>query len=336
MVTDYNLSVLDVYRSATLRLLHNDLEMLAYAGSHLRRQEWPSWIRDWRIKKNTNTLQRFNCWIPGSFFSEVCMSPKDMNVLMVSGVPISSVRTTWPVQRHGHGESRYLNLERFREYFGDSGNASIVSLEMLCRVIFARVFDEYYSPSPKPSHASFERSILELQQLVQKQSSLSIEVPTGPSSPFCETHRPCHERALFLSEHNQLGVGPKNSKPGDVVFLLLGWSNPFVLRPVRRPDGTVYQLVGECYLDGHAHDEAVLGPLPSGYEAMMYSPSRPLEEYTQAYYNTTTGDIQRLDPRILPHRSKFTEAEWNMYENEYRLTADMARKIGAPLQNISL
>ncbi|KAK5735304.1 Folylpolyglutamate synthetase [Elasticomyces elasticus] len=54
-------------------------------------------------------------------------------------------------------------------------------------------------------------------------------------------------RRCFVTQQGRLGLGPLDTQPGDVVAMLSGTSNPFILRPL---DGGQYQLVGASYVDG--------------------------------------------------------------------------------------
>ncbi|KAI1179053.1 heterokaryon incompatibility protein-domain-containing protein [Nemania sp. FL0916] len=62
-------------------------------------------------------------------------------------------------------------------------------------------------------------------------------------------------RSLFRTKTGQVGRGAFSNSPGDEVWLLAGGNVPFTLRKVsdRR-----YRLVGECYVHGIMHGEAVV------------------------------------------------------------------------------
>jgi hypothetical protein len=65
------------------------------------------------------------------------------------------------------------------------------------------------------------------------------------------------DRALFLTEKGYIGLGPDRCKAGDVVAVLAGVDVPFVLesRAVSKKDA--FYLVGEAYVHGAMHGEAV-------------------------------------------------------------------------------
>lgn len=62
-------------------------------------------------------------------------------------------------------------------------------------------------------------------------------------------------RRFFVTEEGHMGLGPRLTKPGDLVCVLLGSQVPFILRAV----GDWDVLVGECYCHGVMEGEAVRG-----------------------------------------------------------------------------
>lgn len=61
---------------------------------------------------------------------------------------------------------------------------------------------------------------------------------------------------MFITDNAKavLGTGPEGLCVGDVVCVLFGGQVPFILRP--NPDGN-YTLIGECYVSGIMHGEAL-------------------------------------------------------------------------------
>ncbi|KAH8744932.1 heterokaryon incompatibility protein-domain-containing protein [Hyaloscypha finlandica] len=65
--------------------------------------------------------------------------------------------------------------------------------------------------------------------------------------------RTVSERTFFTTEKGNLGSTGVAIKEGDQVFVALGCSYPFLVRP----EGDAYRIVGECYLDGFMNSEAL-------------------------------------------------------------------------------
>ena len=61
-------------------------------------------------------------------------------------------------------------------------------------------------------------------------------------------------RRIFRTRDNLIGIGPRSLQVDDCIFILPGANVPFLLR--KRADGT-YKLVGEAYVHGIMHGEAL-------------------------------------------------------------------------------
>lgn len=70
------------------------------------------------------------------------------------------------------------------------------------------------------------------------------------------TRAPGPGRAFFVSTTGFIGLCPKNTIPGDEIYILLGAATPFVIRV---PEDKVVRFVGECFVLGVMHGEAVEG-----------------------------------------------------------------------------
>ena len=66
-------------------------------------------------------------------------------------------------------------------------------------------------------------------------------------------HRHCLGRKLFSTLSGHIGIGNGTLESGDLVCVFLGGMTPFIIRPVDQK----YKFVGECYLHGIMHGEAL-------------------------------------------------------------------------------
>ncbi len=71
--------------------------------------------------------------------------------------------------------------------------------------------------------------------------------------------RICQNRCLFVTTGGFLGLGPANSKLGDIVHILGGANMPIILRPF----GGYFGVVGDCFIHGIMDGEAI-GALKEG------------------------------------------------------------------------
>ena len=88
----------------------------------------------------------------------------------------------------------------------------------------------------------------DLRQLAEEAESKHIEEQWSRSANGASKNR-----IFAKTEKSYYVLGPKVTKPGDVVCVLFGGKLPFCLRPL----GDRYLLVGECYVHGLMNGEAM-------------------------------------------------------------------------------
>ncbi|KAK4451031.1 heterokaryon incompatibility protein-domain-containing protein [Podospora aff. communis PSN243] len=85
-------------------------------------------------------------------------------------------------------------------------------------------------------------------------------------------------RACHQTDHGSFVIGTDAALAGDKLFVILGCPNPMLLRLVEGSQNS-YQIVGHCLHPGYMNGEALLGPLPEGWEA-SYQHGIPIPLYT--------------------------------------------------------
>jgi Heterokaryon incompatibility protein (HET) len=70
---------------------------------------------------------------------------------------------------------------------------------------------------------------------------------------------------FFTTTSGYAGLGPNPCQPGDKIVIIFGCASPLVLRPI----GSHYELVGECYVHGIMHGEAMRDPLNRESETVV-------------------------------------------------------------------
>lgn len=68
----------------------------------------------------------------------------------------------------------------------------------------------------------------------------------------------CDSR-FFVTQGRRPGLGPTSAQPGDVVVIALCANLPLLLRPTDLEGSRLWSFVGELYVDGIMHGEAVEG-----------------------------------------------------------------------------
>lgn len=101
----------------------------------------------------------------------------------------------------------------------------------------------------------------------------------------------CTGRSFFRTTDGLIGIGPDASAPGDQVCTLFGSTRLLVLRPLPESNNR-YHVIGNCFLQGAMHGEAVLGPLPGDVEHVFRS-----SQGRWFFENKATGSKSEEDPR---------------------------------------
>ncbi|KAK0941427.1 hypothetical protein LTR29_006961 [Friedmanniomyces endolithicus] len=77
----------------------------------------------------------------------------------------------------------------------------------------------------------------------------------GPHDAYQSSFMWVGGRILFVTASGSIGLAPPATKVGDQAWLVSGAKVPFILRPAE--DGSHHKLVGEAYVHGYMHGEAV-------------------------------------------------------------------------------
>lgn len=91
---------------------------------------------------------------------------------------------------------------------------------------------------------------------LQSQIPDTFVPPDDNSRIQFHTRAPAPGRAFFVATTGFIGLCPKATQPGDVIYIFLGGATPFVVRVL--DDGDI-RFVGECFVLGLMHGEAVEG-----------------------------------------------------------------------------
>jgi hypothetical protein len=155
----------------------------------------------------------------------------------------------------------------------------------------------------------------------------------------------CVGRVFFMTTDGTPGLGPLAGREGDIVTVILGCRSPMLLRSTTGG----YKVIGEVYYDGFMCGEALLGPLPNSFEAVLRSDNH--RGFRWAYRNKGTGVFQREYPGAGTLHNGWTlqshehEELWDVFVNvesgeetcfDPRLASEELRKRGVPIQVFDL
>ena len=78
--------------------------------------------------------------------------------------------------------------------------------------------------------------------------------------------RAAQSRVFYVTFNNRFGLAPMIAQEGDQVWLPLGTKMPFVLRPLSE---AVYKILGQTYLHGLMHGEAIKNKTESAFRTIV-------------------------------------------------------------------
>ncbi|RSL53631.1 hypothetical protein CEP53_007692 [Fusarium sp. AF-6] len=247
---DYSMSTLDLYRQVVLVDLEmGDLSILGHCDISTRPSGWPSWVPDWSNPFCTRILAKAKS-------SSVLLPDAECigdDTLQATGVIISHVQSLEKTRFHRDRSNFNAELLRLaKERITGSYLNGKSLLEAFCDTICCGDFN---TPELDSDFPVLQTTMLYVEALVENFENQSERPPTA-----LEYHIPrhCNGRSIFWTEHEQLGLCPVGSRPGDAITVLLGCDSPLALRPT---ESGAYDVVGSCYVSGFMDGEAILGGL---------------------------------------------------------------------------
>jgi len=286
VVVDYSKSIEEVYQAFTLAYLQkNDMLILHYSGigytdplhGH-RSGKLPTWAADWRSGISTKFGDRgvFNAGTnssPGLQIDQITLP-----LIGVAGVQIGMLVgeiSTLTSESESLREilenypERIMSIKRqvteSRKLYptgDDTGDAFSRTLVLDYRLPKAAVF---INPQDKDIQAHW----IEFEQAINSKKTITRFESSVAENFHFTAHIISVNRNFFITESGYFGMGPRYTKPGDVVVVFDGDTTPFVVRQIKStvdpnmeenaegrfsPDEQ-YELVGECYVHGFMDNE---------------------------------------------------------------------------------
>jgi len=109
------------------------------------------------------------------------------------------------------------------------------------------VLDSKLSRAPPDLGAYYSRA-LDASRGVIKGRHVGDEI-AAHARPYIETILRWVKKRPFRTQGGYVGLAPGEARAGDIVVILPGFSEPYVLRNVRGKE-RAYEVVGECYVCG--------------------------------------------------------------------------------------
>jgi hypothetical protein len=245
----------------------------------------PSWVADWERRnlfpKHRVVSLRYRTpgfTASGSSIARVSFSHND-EVLTAAGFVVDTIKTvSQPLYVHGPENEVLPTLEKFRDWWnvfvnnvGSSDEDLAVFQRTFCGGSWAPSYSEGEFKEDQTHRLTLFFGLMQrlLPHLIPEGSPISLTMPANAAADEmierCERAMVSsaalrmHAKRLVISNEKLAGLAPQLAEVGDKVVVLLGCNFPVVLREV----DCRCEFIGEIYLDGIMHGEAMEG-LKSG------------------------------------------------------------------------
>jgi hypothetical protein len=289
IIVDYRKSTDEVYQDVVLQHFKRRLAMLTSCEMQNPLSGRPSWVPNWAIRRLTIP------WPLTSAGGNSDSKVKHMGgkVLQVIGVMVAGIKTAERMTFPERKESEVIAaIQRLAppglDLNSDHGT------DIYCRTLLCGQFRDYFDPPLEFYGLKFEECHEVLMSLLDmhRQPPLAVHRREFIACAI-STMR---DRTFFWTEDGRMGLGPGLARATDEVVVLPGCPSPMILRPSHNGNGR-YRVVGECFIHDLMDGEALLGPLPEGYQRIRKL-DRTDQVYYEAYMDNRTCDIQYEDPRF--------------------------------------
>ena len=271
---DYEKTPEHVYREFTIGWIneHQSVDIVAYSGHALTGDgalDLPSWVPRWDDDfTNPNPLYIFNyvnksVAINASNGSKCHIRQPTPTQLQVKGFILSTAseksnRLSRGVFFRTRDSEPSMLLEPFLEEVIEQTGRTKDLLRACYLAMIGGIDRRGGSRATFSDFASFilpvARSLESLDAEALREIEKAAEKQPDPSEFISSSKIPINQRNLFLTDSNRLGLGPYTMDKGDLCCIVFGASTPWILRPV---SGDEYIFVGDTYLEGVMHSEAM-------------------------------------------------------------------------------
>ncbi|KAL9589496.1 MAG: hypothetical protein Q9203_001714 [Teloschistes exilis] len=314
---DYSAKPHEIFQQVVMRYRerHGHLNILSLCEMSGTDIERPTWVPDLSKRRMCQPLNfPRSCWMSKtecSFLGDLEQNQNLANakVLRVTGMHVTTVETVkqlWsrPESIYDVSKSAYVlrdllrSLEPYRPYV--AGGSMI---EAFCRAVHGDNFADNHFPevTNMPTFSMSNDTLVDL----------LVSAATKPVRSYFSDATSgglLDNRAFLITRKGYIGFAPQAARPGDEVCIILGCQSPLLLRPTHNGN---YEVVGECYLQGVMHGEAILGPLPAPWTSakVIFVPG---QGFQSGFFNGKTRETRIEDPRLgpLPPGWRILEDDW--------------------------
>jgi hypothetical protein len=274
---DYTKSCDEVYTGLSRTLIQNGyLEVLALCEFPKNLEGLHSWVLDWSLKPSRSPLQQrslnrskrpLETFLEPSFSAagkttiHVESNRRDVIgskiPLLLHAIFLGEVQETGTQWEDGAVGRWLLDLQRLSEL---SPSTSEISKERSHATWRTAVGDQELRQGPRKPRFSEEkiRTVHErLKDADMNVFDVRAFIHAGLGDYFEQLQIMAVARRPLLVSGDCLGIGPRETERGDLVFILLGGNTPYILRRLSQKDAFI--VIGEAYVHGAMDGERTEG-----------------------------------------------------------------------------
>jgi hypothetical protein len=248
----------------------NDIDYLYDAGHYEKNLSLPSWVPDWTVKRESESLGRVNdraikpqyraTGDMKALYRLINATLLPVGVLNLAG-SIVDVITQVGTKLELFSEGHTVDFDSFRSWFVQS-ESFIAQVKLQPSTNIAQkhmdifLTDNLYNPRTESYiDTTYYEAYKEIISL-DMDTEVSISTLIKPTTFSTLLMNRCRGRRFCLTRDQRVGQVPVESQIGDEICILRGLRVPFVVRQ----EGDKYLLIGECYIDGLMYEEALYLP----------------------------------------------------------------------------
>lgn len=295
ITADYTLSLVEVLELTTCYILEStgNLDVLCGIQASRSPDSMPSWVQIWtRVEFKASHLDfiRVDWCLLYNSSNQVASTTRRNSQLLLQGVNMDTIAFLTDTLPEGDDIRPYGTYLKVLAFIGVKfgANHSYQDGAETWQRAYLRTncADVCYYDLPDNAGLPVRRlslsDVIELEAMARDTGSLS----SSDAFNFL-TSRMTFNRKLFVTKTGFLGLGPKEAKIGDEVFVLKGGRVPFVLRREEkliytftksraeggqigdRVGNPAFTLIGDCYVHGIMDGEACSGDYGENIDVVL-------------------------------------------------------------------
>lgn len=299
---DYTTPTVDVYTEFTRNFIMkypNGLTILNQCELSQLSSRWPgpSWVPDWSTRSSFH-------WAKDTFASSQISGffefpePGTLRVLGVSRTEVTEVQPAPNFYNHDWNEAiKFLRRIAPRQSMTARYPSGGSLLRAIARtVVCGAILD--FTHLPDGNYPTSEIAEAEVSRYVSGVDLVEEDYKFGSNAQRFLKRMDWGSGGnnFIMGSGGYIGVAPPSAKVGDEVFVIVGCQQPLLLRKCFEGSNR-YSVVGECYVEGCARAEPLLGNLPDhiGFSWILGTAGIA---WSRCFRDQRSGESFREDPRL--------------------------------------